>query len=471
MVTTTTSARAKRPYGTIAVLLLIGAAWATSLWWWPLIRGVFFADTAPETKPADAGHGEMTSLVLSDEARDTLGIETGVLERTTYERIIPVPGRTIAIPGTGRQQVTAASSGVVDQVFVKQGELIAPGQTLLDIQLIHDEGIQTQVQLLDALADKEVVQAEVKRLEELERRTPGAVPGTRLLEKRYELRHLNHLIASRRQMLILLGLPQDDVDNMIATHLEREAKMTAEAHADFREALLLDRVVVNAPPAMGGDPRSRFLLEQLAVVVGQHVESGDVLCQLGDYSTLWIEGEAFERDLETIRQARDNAWPITVAVERRGQKPLMLRDLKIRDLAAQVDAAEGAAGFYVELPNELRTIPAAADEKDRIDWRFRPGQRVEIRVPLQRIPNALKLPVAAVAEDGLNHYVFQVSGNTFVRRPVQVLERDENYVVIAENRFVQPGVRIALNGAFQLQLALLNKAMDPAALAHGHSHG
>jgi multidrug efflux pump subunit AcrA (membrane-fusion protein) len=125
----------------------------------------------------------------------------------------------------------------------------------------------------------------------------------------------------------------------------------------------------------------------------------------------------------------------------------------------------------VELPNELRAIPSGDAETERIDWVYRPGQRVEIRVPAQLITGALKVPVAAVAEDGLNHYVFQVSGNTFVRRPVQILERDENFVVIAQNRFVQPGVKIALNGAFQLQLALLNKAMDPAALAHGHSHG
>jgi multidrug efflux pump subunit AcrA (membrane-fusion protein) len=292
-----------------------------------------------------------------------------------------------------------------------------------------------------------------------------------LLEKRYELRHLNHLIASRRQMLILLGLPQADVDALITTHIERDKQMPAEEHTDFRHSLLLDKVIVKAPPSMGSDGQARFLLEKLMVSVGQHVESGDSLCQLGDYSTLWIEGEAFERDLETIRQARDNAWPVTVAVERRGQAPQMLKDLRIRDIAPQVDSAASAAGFYVELPNELRAIPSSGDDPERIDWVYRPGQRVEIRVPAQLIPGALRVPLAAVAEDGLNHYVFQVSGNTFVRRPVQVLERDENYIVIAENRFVRPGVKIALNGAFQLQLALLNKALDPAAIAHGHSHG
>jgi multidrug efflux pump subunit AcrA (membrane-fusion protein) len=470
--TTTTPPAAKRPYGVIVFLVLAGALWASSLWWWPLARGYFSAGAnAPEEKKEDHGHSETGTLTLSNEARETLGIETGVLQPTTYERVIPVPGRAIVVPGIGRQQITAGASGMVAKVFVTQGELVSPGQTLFEIQLVHDEAIDTQVQLLDALADKEVVQAEVERLTTLEARTPGAVPGTRLLEKRYELRHLNHVIASRRQMLVLLGLPQDDVDRLIQSHIERSERAPDEKHEDYRHRHLLDTIVIKAPLAMGGDGQSRLLLEKLSIVVGQHVDSGDVLCQLGDYRTLWIEGEAFERDLETIRAARDNAWPVTVAVERRGQKPLLLKDLKIRDLAPQVDAAAGSAGFYVELPNELRAIPSGDAETERIDWVYRPGQRVEIRVPAQLITGALKVPVAAVAEDGLNHYVFQVSGNTFVRRPVQILERDENFVVIAQNRFVQPGVKIALNGAFQLQLALLNKAMDPAALAHGHSHG
>ena len=157
------------------------------------------------------------------------------------------------------------------------------------------------------------------------------------------------------------------------------------------EDVLLSKIVISTPKGMGASRgESRFLLEKLHVVTGQHVDSGDVLCQLGDYSTLWIEGEAFERDLETIRQAHDNAWPVTVAVEHHGAKPLILKNLKIRDIAPQIDAAAGSAGFYVELPNELRAIPAGDDEPTRSDWLFRPGQRVEIRVPGELMPNVLK---------------------------------------------------------------------------------
>ena len=91
-------------------------------------------------------------------------------------------------------------------------------------------------------------------------------------------------------------------------------------------------------------------------------------------------------------------------------------------------------------------------------------------MPTERIPNTLKVPVTAVAQDGLDNYVFQASGNIFNRRRVNVLHRDEDYVVIAESRLLTDGVPIAMNGAYQLQLALLNASMDPAAIAHGHAH-
>jgi multidrug efflux pump subunit AcrA (membrane-fusion protein) len=473
--TGTTASNRGRLIFVIALLAVAGGVWAASPWWWPLATAWLHPQGAAQTEKAhdDASHGgsETSTLSLSDEARRTLGIEVGTLKPDTYRRIIPVPGRTLTVPGTGRQQVTASASGVIAKVLVSQGDLVAPGQPLFELQLVHAEAIETQVELIDALAKKEVLRAELKRLEELERRTPGAVPGTRLLEKRYELRTLDHLIASRRQMLILLGLPEDDVERLIAIHDHAEGDNPGEDQVNLRRPLLLDNITLRAPAAMGANGQTRFLLEKLNVVTGQHVDSGDVLCQLGDYGTLWIEGQAFERDLEAIRHARDSAWPITVAVERRGQSPLVVKDLRIRDIAPQVDAAAGSVDFYVELPNELLNVPAQGDAPRRVDWKFRPGQRVELRVPTKLIPGVLTVPVAAVAEDGLNHYVFQVSGNTFVRRPVHVLHRDEDNVVIAENRYVTAGVRIALSGAFQLQLALLNKALDPAALAHGHSHG
>ena len=175
--------------------------------------------------------------------------------------------------------------------------------------------------------------------------------------------------------------------------------------------------------------------------------------------------------METLRTARDNVWPVTAAIERRGGSPQLIEGLTIKDIAPMVDVEARAARFWVEIKNELRELPAAVNQSPRIDWAFRPGQRMELRVPTELLPGALKVPIEAIAQDGLNFYVFQVLGkNSFKRHPVHVLHRDEDYAVIAPSKVVAPGMKIAMSGAFQLQLALLNKSIDPAAIAHGHAH-
>jgi len=461
--------------GTVVVIVVVlgAVAWVTSFWWMPPI-GELISGSAEDHAEDHTDHAEApTTIQLSDEARQTLGIDVQPLKRTFYEKTISIPARTIVVPGEGRAQVTSPSSGVISKIHVREGRMVAPRQPLFEIRLIHDEGIKVQFELLDALADREVVDADLKRLQELERRSPGTIQGTRILELIYKRRHLNHLIASRRQMLGLLGLPEADVDRMIEKHLAKadEADDEDEGHLDFRESLLLEKVVVSAPPPREDSiDEVRYLVEELNIVLGQHVESGNTLATLGDYQTLLIEGHAFERDLSTVREARDKAWPVTAAIERRGQRRALLENLYISDKALKVEAQSRAAKFYIELQNDLREVPETETMTRREEWKFRPGQRMELRVPVARISDALKVPLDAVAEEGLNQFVFQGSGNTFIRRPVRVLYRDEDFAVIEENRYVTAGVPIAMNGAYQLQLALLNKASDPAELSHGHAH-
>ena len=93
-----------------------------------------------------------------------------------------------------------------------------------------------------------------------------------------------------------------------------------------------------------------------------------------------------------------------------------------RSDAPQVDAAAGTAGFYVELPNELRAIPAASGGWSGSIGSTAPGSAWKFACRRSYAPVGAEVPIAAVADDGLNHYVFQVSGNTFVRRAVQVLD-------------------------------------------------
>ena len=116
-------------------------------------------------------------------------------------------------------------------------------------------------------------------------------------------------------------------------------------------------------------------------------------------------------------------------------------------------------------------MPTSGGDGPRaLSWRYKPGQRVQLRVPVEDWPERIVLPAEAVARDGVENYVFRSNGDHFDREAVHVEHRDPRWVVVANDGTLFPGDRIALSGAEQLQLALKNKAgggVDPHA---GHSH-
>jgi hypothetical protein len=126
--------------------------------------------------------------------------------------------------------------------------------------------------------------------------------------------------------------------------------------------------------------------------------------------------------------------------------------------------------FYVHLKNEI--VRDVTDEEGRrsVAWRYRPGQRLELRVPVEAWSDQLVLPVDAVAMEGADYFVFQENGDHFDRVPVHVKHRDRHWVVIANDGSLFAGDVVAWRGAHQMQMALKNKAgggVDPHA---GHNH-
>ena len=79
------------------------------------------------------------------------------------------------------------------------------------------------------------------------------------------------------------------------------------------------------------------------------------------------------------------------------------------------------------------------------------------------------MTIGAIAQDGVENYVFVVEGSRLERRPVQIEYRDSQTAVIANDGTLQPGEILATSSAQQLHLAVKNRqgGIDPHA---GHSH-
>jgi hypothetical protein len=140
--------------------------------------------------------------------------------------------------------------------------------------------------------------------------------------------------------------------------------------------------------------------------------------------------------------------------------------LPVRFLANTVDPSSQTYPFYLPLSNPYREY-SNGGKTYRI-WRFRPGQRVLLHVPVEPFQDVFVLPAQAVVREGAEVYVFRENGDFLERRPVQVLHADRRHVVIANDGGISAGNRLAHNAAAQLNFAL--KAQAAGGEEHGHHH-
>ncbi len=413
------------------------------------------ADEDHAEKPRyDHVHDDAAAITLSQQAKGNIGLRTARVEVRTFERTITVPGMVVERPGRSTLQVTAPLTGVVTRIYPLQGEAVTPSQPLFDVRLTHEELVQAQGDFLRTAEELDVTRREVTRLEKVT--AEGAIAGKTLLERKYEQQKQEAVLRAQRQALLLHGLSPQQVDNILATRT------------------LLSRLVVSVPagedPCRPAPPPPVLQVQELRVAPGQHVNAGDTLCVLADHRQLYLEGRAFEQDVEAITRAAAKNWDVSAELDAKADKNASLENLKILYLADKVEPESRAFRFYVTLPNRLVREDRQACGSRFVYWQFKPGQRTEIKVPVERWANRIVLPVEAVARDGAETYVFEANGDHFDRRPVRVEYRDQRSVVIANDGSLKLGGLVAASAAHQMQLALKNKAgggVDPHA---GHNH-
>ncbi|MBI1315062.1 HlyD family efflux transporter periplasmic adaptor subunit [bacterium] len=425
-------------------------------------------------------HNEAESLELSEKALRNLGLTPEFVqpvELTTYRRCITVPAVVAERPGRTRLQVATPMTGVVMHVHAVEGEAVEPGSLLFQIRLTHEDLVLAQTQFLQTIGELDVERREIARLTDVTQ--SGAVPRTRLLEREYAKDKLEALLSAQREALRLHGLSEAQVDQIardrrLLRELQVFAPSTDEHSSD--ELKLVGQVIrpVGWQAAAPGEAKNKaaapLVISDLHVHKGQSVAAGETLCVLSDYSDLYIEGLAFEQDARSIAAAASRKWPVAAVIEQPGNTSETMDGLQIVRLSNEVDADSRTLKFYVRLPNEIESLTDNVDGNRFVGWRYRPGQRLQLRIPVEEWPDQIVLPVDAVTKEGAEFYVFQQNGSHFDRVSVHVKHRDQVSVVIANDGTLFPDDVVALRGAHQMQMALKNKSgggVDPHA---GHNH-
>lgn len=324
---------------------------------------------------------------------------------------------------------------------------------MFEIRLTFEELVTAQSDLIRTAENLEVVNSEIKRLKSL---TEGIVPGKRILEQEYEKQKLEASLKADRQALLLHGLSQKQVDAITQERrLFQTLTVSAPEHSHEGESCSMDHY---------------FHVQNISVNIGEQVSAGQQLGVLADHCELYIEGKAFEDDVARLREAAVNGWPVTAELLSGKGERENIKGLQLLYLSDVVDPQSRAFNFYLSLPNDVVTDRAGPSGQRYIEWRFKPGQRMEVHIPIQQWEGRLVLPVSAVVEEGAESYVYRQNSSKFEQVPVHVEFRDQESVVVANNGSISPGDIIAARGAYQIHLAIKNKsggAVDPHA---GHNH-
>ena len=519
MTSTENTSRSRWLWGMgIAALILIGFA-TRSKWWEPtqdwvraaissnrkvssfesLEHGVNASDKDPHAHAGhDQGLGEGTSLALSAQAQGNIGLTPDSLQPVkleTFRRSITVPGIIVGRPGRTRLEISTPMAGVITHVHAVQGEAVDPGTLLFELRITAEELVSTQTNLLRTVGDLDVENREIARLSRATE--SGAISQKTLLERQYAKEKLEVLMNAQREALRLHGLSERQIDDITTNHkLLRDLQIVApgrDSHgaeelklssteltpvslATNQGRRLVDEHAEDLESAgydaseSHDDSKIPLILQEVLVHKGETVTAGTTLGALADYSELYIEGRAFEQDQEVLSVSPQRNWKITAVFEGAGNSVSRIENLDLVYAASEIDANTRSLSFFVRLPNEVaREVPSPNGQRF-LDWKYRPGQRLQLLVPVDEWENQIVLPVEALAREGAESFVFLQNGDHFDRVSVRVTYRDSAHVVVANDGSVFPGDVIALRGAHQMQMALKNKSgggVDPHA---GHNH-
>ncbi|MFG0261231.1 MAG: efflux RND transporter periplasmic adaptor subunit [Novipirellula sp. JB048] len=457
--------------GPVIIVVVVAAIW--------LFRAELLGSPeAEETVVASqASHSveKQTVLEISPQARKNLGLVSSPARPQTYWRTVVIPGEVADRPGMSDRGVTSPTVGVVTAIHAFPGDTVRPGEALFSLRLFSEYLQATQTQLFKARQETDIVQAEIDRLSEAV--NTGAVSRSKLIELQSEISRQNTQIQAARQELLTRGLTPSQVQQIESGMFVSTVEVVAPPVRDFdafagraapQEIQQLSFVNELAQDALAQDALAQdasaqgqaiaYEVQELAVQMGQQVQAGQLLANLSNHQMLYIVGHAFKREAAFLEQAAQENRPIEVEFAEDAQErwPQLQQTFQIRHLSNSIDTQSRTLDFYIPLSNQSR----AYNDQDRVFlvWRFRPGQRTRIHVPVEEFADVFVLPAEAVVREGPEAYVFRQNGDLFKQLPVHVLYEDRRSVVIANDGSFLAGSYLAQNSAASLNRVLKSQS-------------
>ena len=359
---------------------------------------------SPATPQAVRAPDTDTELVLSPEAVQQAGIKTAEVTTVASQATVQLPGSVMA-NAYREVQVVPIVGGIVTKVHVELGTVVKRGAPLATV--FSTELAEAQTKYLSMQAMLAADRQKLERTQQLV--TIGAA-------SRQELEEVTAMHVSRateveaaRQRLLLLGLHR------------------AHVKALTTPAQVVSKVTVPAPISGVITGRSANL--------GQVVGMGQELFVVTDLSQVWVMGDLYEQDFQTVRVGSEAA--ITTPAY-----PGLTLHGHVTYIDPRVDPQTRTAKVRVEVANP--------------EGRLRLGMYVTMAFTTRGGAHQVVVPSTAIQTIGERSLVFlpvAEEEGTFIQRTVQVGPSRDGLSIIING--LQPGETVVTEGSFLLRAELL----------------
>lgn len=444
-----------------------------------LFRDELFGQSEPTNSVAVSSPSEsaekQTILEISPQARKNLGLSAKAARPQTYWRSVVIPGVVADRPGVSDRGVTSPAVGIVTEIHAFPGDTMRPGDRLFTLRLFSEYLQSTQTQLFKANQETGIIQEQIDRLSRAV--SSGAVSKAKMIELNADLSRQRAIVRSSRQDLLTRGLLPDQI-NLV----EQEGRFVSTIEVTAPVSVIAQ---VSKPPVLSNQVRQASLVtaqtslddvayevQELSVEMGQQVQAGQLLAKLSNHQSLYVVGHAFKREASFLEDAAKEASPIAIefAEDATGDWSEQTQTFQIRHLSNSIDVDSRTFDFFVPLVNESHAYEKSG--KQFLVWRYRPGQRARIQVPVEKFDDVFVLPSEAVVREGPEAYVFRQDGDLFKQIPVHVLHEDRTSVVIANDGSIRQGTYLAQNAAASLNRVLKSQtASGEQPGVHVHADG
>jgi RND family efflux transporter MFP subunit len=338
-----------------------------------------FTKQIRETSPFSTveASADIAAVQLTDEEQESIGVETVEAKRQNIRKEITAPGK-VAEPETGIGTISARIGGRIDKLFVNvTGDSVTRGQPVALIYSPEVFGAGEEYKL--ALENRQRLSAS---------------------KEEQAISEADELVRASRRRLELRGLTMEQIDE-IASASERSIQIAAYSQVSG-------------------------IVTKRNVAEGQYIKEGDLLFDVADLTTVWVQADIFESDIPLVHigQAAKVTAPTVAGGSLRGT---------ISFLQPSVDPQTRTVSARVQVANP--------------QMRLRPGMFVQVSLEVPIGGDVIAVPRSAVLDAGKGKVVYVAKGNgVFEKRLIEGATAGDEYFAVA--RGLEPGERVVTHGNF-----------------------